>query len=205
LFAGGSVQDAKGLKEFIEAMGLVKKHEPHTVCLMPSFVLPLSPKERVWTLKRRFGWLLGIYKKQDRLYKLIEKGGLKGHIVRSDFTYEIERWIAACDVVCAPHILPHFSRTVIEAGAMKKPVVAFIIGGISEVVAHQGNGLLVANSDVAGLAAAIEELFVNEGLCMRLGINGWQQAQQLFAAEISATQVATVYEELLSGFITKNE
>jgi glycosyltransferase involved in cell wall biosynthesis len=165
---------------------------------MPSFIQPLSPYNRVWTLKRRVGWLLGIYKKQDRMYKLIEQGGLLECIVKSEFTNKIEYWIAASDVVCAPHILPHFSRTVIEAGAMKKPVVAFQIGGINEVVTHLGNGLLVEIGDVAGLAAAIEELFSNQNLCKRLGENGWHQAQRLFAAENIAKQISAVYEEMLS-------
>jgi glycosyltransferase involved in cell wall biosynthesis len=198
LFGGGSVPNAKGLKEFITAMGRVRKQEPCTVCLMPSFIQPLSPYNRVWTLKRRVGWLLGIYKKQDRMYKLIEQGGLLECIVKSEFTNKIEYWIAASDVVCAPHILPHFSRTVIEAGAMKKPVVAFQIGGINEVVTHLGNGLLVEIGDVAGLAAAIEELFSNQNLCKRLGENGWHQAQRLFAAENIAKQISAVYEEMLS-------
>jgi len=199
LFAGGSVPDAKGLREYLEAMGRVKQHEPRTVCMMPSFVPPLSPHDRAWTFKRRIGWLLGIYRKQDRQFKLIEQSGLSDSIVHSEFTYEIERWIAASDVVCAPHILPHFSRTVIEAGAMKKPVVAFRVGGIEEVVSHRGNGLLAEVGDVAGLTAAIQELFASEDECRRLGECGWQQARRLFTAEMSAAQVAGVYEELLSG------
>lgn len=198
LFAGGSVPDAKGLREYLEAMGRVKKHEPRTVCLMPSFVPPLSPHDRVWTFKRRIGWILGIYRKQDRLFRQMEKNRLLDSIVQSDFTYEIERWIAASDVVCAPHMLPHFSRTVIEAGAMKKPVVAFRVGGIEEVVAHRGNGLVAEVGDVAGLAEAIQELFANEDECGRLGESGWQQARRLFTAEMSTSQIAAVYEELLS-------
>lgn len=196
LFAGGSVPEAKGLREYLEAMGRVKKREPRAVCLMPSFSLPPSPHDRTWTIKRRIGWLMGIYRKQDRQFKQIEKSGLSDSIVHSEFTYEIERWIAASDVVCAPHVLPHFSRTVIEAGAMKKPVVAFRVGGIEEVVTNRGNGLLIQVGDVTGLAEAIEELFSNENECRTMGENGWQQALRLFDAGRSAAQVARLYEEL---------
>jgi len=199
LFAGGSVQDVKGVREYLDAMGRVKASEPQAVCLMPSFVPPLPPAERVWTLRRRIGWLLGIYRSNDRLARSIERGDLCGSMICSPFTHEIEHWIAASDVVCAPHILPHFSRTVVEAWAMKKPVVAFRVGGIEEVVSHGENGLLVEVGDVAGLAEAIQELFANEERCRRLGDNGFLQARDLFAAEMSAAQVEGVYEELFSG------
>jgi len=61
LFAGGSVWDAKGLSEFLEAMHLVRKKFPNLVCLMPGFPLPSDPTEGVWTYKRRIAWLLGMF------------------------------------------------------------------------------------------------------------------------------------------------
>jgi glycosyltransferase involved in cell wall biosynthesis len=197
LFAGGSVPDAKGLREYLEAMGRVIERDSRAVCLMPSFVPPLSPANRVWNYRRRVGWLMGIYRKNDSLARCIERGALGSSIVCSSFTFDIEQWIAASDVICAPHILPHFSRTVVEAGAMKKPVIAFRVGGIEEVVDHWSNGLLVEIGDVAGLAGAILQLFANEEECRRMGENGWQQARNLFDAESSAAQVADVYKELL--------
>lgn len=199
LFAGGSTPDIKGRYEFLKAMIKVKELNPRTVCLMPSFNFPIPPQKRQWTLKRRIGWLLGIYRKNDHRFRLIEEGGLRERIIASDFTYEIERWIAASDVVCVPHIKPHFSRTIIEAGAMKKPVVASRIGGIEEIVMHRKTGLLVEVGDIAGLAQAIQELFTNESLCRQLGENGWQQAKRVFSAEIIAAQVVAVYEELFSN------
>ncbi|MEI6056627.1 MAG: glycosyltransferase family 4 protein [Lentisphaerota bacterium] len=203
LFAGGSVSEAKGLYEFLEATAIVNSKNDNLTCLMPSFKFATSPQERRWTLKRRIGWILGIYRKSDRLFRLIENNGLKEKIISSEFTNEIERWIAASDIVCAPHILPHFSRTVIEAGAMKKPVVAFRIGGIEEVVINGKTGLLVEVGDVSGLARAIQELFCKEDKGRRMGESGWQQAKQFFSADISSAQVAAVYEELL--YSTKKE
>jgi len=106
--------------------------------------------------------------------------------------------MAASDVICVPHILPHFSRTVIEAGAMKKPVVASQIGGIEEVVKHGINGLLIKIGDANSLADATLELLNNEDECRRMGENGWKQAKRLFAADHSAAQVANIYEMVLA-------
>lgn len=197
LFAGGSVTEVKGLYQYLAAMGIVRKKEQRLVCLMPSFTLPPNPLDRVWTLKRRIGWLLGIYRKSDRLYRLTKRNNLTECIVTGPFTYHIERWIAACDVVCVPHIKPHFSRTVIEAGAMKKPVVAFSIGGIEEVVDDGKNGLLVPLKDTEKMAAAVLKLFGDGDLCLKLGNSGYQQAVDFFDAKKSADALEHIYEDIV--------
>jgi glycosyltransferase involved in cell wall biosynthesis len=197
LFAGGTVPVVKGLHEFLQAMALVCKREPDTACLMPSFTIPGLPSERVWNARRRAAWLLGRYRHSDRLASLTAKNGLRPRIVGGCFSYEIEKWIAASDVVCVPHIRPHFSRTVMEAGAMAKPVVGFRIAGVEEVVRHQQTGLLVDVGDIRGLSDATLRLFNDAGLRDRLGHGGLLQARKLFDAGKSAARVEEVYNDLL--------
>ncbi|MCE5324027.1 glycosyltransferase family 4 protein [bacterium] len=197
LFAGGTVPLVKGLHEFLQAMSLVCKHEPDIACLMPSFKVPQLPAERVWNVRRRTAWLLGRYRYSDKLAAMTAKNGLRSRIIGGEFSYEIEKWIAASDVVCVPHIQPHFSRTVMEAGAMAKPVVGFRIAGVEEVVRHEETGLLVDVGDACGLADAVQRLLSDAGLRDRLGQGGLQQAKRLFDATTSAARVGGVYDELL--------
>lgn len=197
LFAGGSVWNAKGLSEFLKAMHMVREKLPGLICLMPGFPMPADPAQRIWTLKRRIAWMLGLFRKGDRLFRLFKGNGLDAKIIRSDFVYDIENWLAACDVVCVPHMQPHFSRTVMEAGAMKKPVSGFSIGGVSEVVQNNVTGLLVRRADVSALADATTRLLEDTGLAGRLGEAGYRQAAAKFSAEHSARQVEKNYEELI--------
>lgn len=193
LFAGGSVWDAKGLSEFLEAMLLLRKKMPGLICLMPGFPMPMDPALRVWTLKRRIAWTLGVYRKGDRIFRLFKAG----KIIRNDFVYDIENWIAACDVVCVPHMQPHFSRTVMEAGAMKKPVTGFAIGGVTEVVQEGETGLLVRRGDVLALAAVTARLLEDAKLAGQLGEGGYRQATAKFSAEHSARQIEAIYKGLI--------
>ena len=197
LFAGGSVPSVKGRREFLKAMDIVKRTVPGLVCLMPSFRMPLSPAQRQWTFRRRVAWLLGMYQESDELYRLATRNGLDKCIVGSDFVYNIEQWIAAADVVCVPHIQPHFSRTVMEAGAMKRPVVAFRIGGVEEVVQHGITGLLVPCGGVDGLAEAVVRLMKDAPLASRLSEGGYAQAVLQFHATGHAAKVAAVYDDLV--------
>ena len=59
-------------------------------------------------------------------------------------------------------------RVLIEAQAMKKPVVAYSSGGISEALLHGETGFLVKTGDVDALAERISFLLENrtERLCM---------------------------------------
>ena len=197
LFAGGSVWEAKGLPEFLEAMLLVKRQFPDLICLMPGFTPPFDPSQRVWTSKRRVAWMLGLFRKNDRLYRLYKSEQLDAAIVCRDFVYDVENWIAASDVVCVPHMEPHFSRTVMEAGAMKKPVAAFAVGGVTEVVEDGVTGLLAARGDVTGLANSVSRLLADAELAARLGEGGYRQAVEKFDAGRSARQVEAVYRELI--------
>jgi glycosyltransferase involved in cell wall biosynthesis len=121
---------------------------------------------------------------------------LDAAIVRRDFVYDIERWIAACDVVCVPHVQPHFSRTIMEAGAMKKPVAAFKVGGVEEVVQHEVTGLMCRCGDVKGLAEAVARLLQDRALAKRLGEGGYAQAIREFDARGHACKVAAIYTGL---------
>jgi len=198
LYAGGYDAEIKGLHPFLLAMSKLVKKETHLACLMPSFHFPPDPLKRQWTIKRRIGKVLGIYRKSDSLFSMTRRNDLFQHVIAVPFTRKMEQWIAAADVVCVPHIKPHFSRTVMEAGAMKKPVVASRIGGVEEVVKDGETGLLVPSGDVQGLAVATEHLLNNPTLRKRLGENGFAQALELFDANKHIQSVERIYETFVT-------
>lgn len=197
LFAGGAVQKAKGLYEFLEAMNLVKDKFSNFVCMMPSFQEPADPSQMKWTFKRRIARLLGMFRTSTSLFRLFNERGLNKKTIRSDFVYDIENWLAACDIVCVPHMQPHFSRTVIEAGAMKRPVIGFDVGGVREVIQNGKTGIIVPRGDVIALANAVNALLEDTNLSKKLGEGGYQQAIEKFDALHSAKQVEDIYKKLI--------
>jgi len=199
LYAGGTkgLSSVKGLFQFLEAMAEVKDGIPGLLCLMPSFVFPLSPESRPKNLRKFIARNLGVYRQQDMLYALTRRRDLYRSVLALPFTYDMQNLMAAADVVCVPHMRPHFSRTVMEAGAMKKPVVAFRIGGVEEVVVDGVTGLMVTAGDSLGLACAIKKTLADEKLAQDLGLGGYLQALKLFDAKHSALAISLIYEDLL--------
>lgn len=178
LFAGGSVAAIKGRDEFLRAMAIVQRFERRLVCLMPSFD-PCAESHAGSTLSSRAASALGYRRwRQRRLNRLVS--GIEGRVVATGFRYDIERFLAAADVACVLHTRPHCSLTVNQAGAMKRPVVAFRIGGVEELVQHEQTGLLVDVGDVRGLADATVRLLSGPALCRRLGEGAYEQARRLF-------------------------
>lgn len=75
-----------------------------------------------------------------------------------------------------------FGRTVIEAWAHRKPVVAFATGGPAKLIRNEVDGLLVPEGDVDALAAALWRLSSDAVLARRLGAAGFARVCEAFEA-----------------------
>ncbi|MDQ2079892.1 glycosyltransferase [Xanthobacteraceae bacterium Astr-EGSB] len=76
-----------------------------------------------------------------------------------------------------------FGRTVIEAWAHGRAVVAFAAGGPAKLINHMVDGILVPEGDEQALAEALALVRRDADLRRRLGRNGYAKVQAEFAAE----------------------
>jgi len=107
--------------------------------------------------------------------------------------------LAAADVVVNASVEPEgFGRTVIEAQAMRRPVVASDHGGAAETVEHGVTGWRVAPGDPVALAAAIDRVLALPA-AERDAVGAAARQSVLARYTTSAMQRATleVYNELL--------
>ena len=86
-------------------------------------------------------------------------------------------------------------NVLVEAMAMRIPVVSTPVSGISELVDHGGNGVLAPEKDSEALAGAMEMLLDDPGLRERLGANGRQKVMAGFSLDRSTARV----RRLLAG------
>src|SRR5258706_2229623 len=80
-------------------------------------------------------------------------------------------------------------NVLVEAMAMRIPVVSTSVSGISELVDHMQNGLLAPEKDSEALAAAIKTLLEDPGLRERFGANGRQKVMAGFSLDRSTAKV----------------
>lgn len=108
------------------------------------------------------------------------------------------------------HLYLHPSRTtaagdregvpnaMLEAMASGLPVLATHHGGIPEAVTDGVSGLLVAENDASGLAAAALRVFEEQGLGQRLGLAGHEAVAQTYARNAQAKRLAAFYKDLMA-------
>jgi glycogen(starch) synthase len=105
----------------------------------------------------------------------------------------LERY-AACDIFIAPSQYESFGLVFIEAMCFGKPVVAFDVGGASEIVSDGETGLLAPPGDRAALAACVLGLAEDPALRERLGRRAREVYEQRYTTELMIDRLEAFYE-----------
>jgi glycosyltransferase involved in cell wall biosynthesis len=133
-----------------------------------------------------FIYVGGFNKPLDRklLLHKINKSGHNKAFRLTGWTTDVASAMAAMDVVVSPNLNAEgFGKTIIEAGAMQKPIVASNISPADELVVNKETGLLVEASNVGELVNAIEYLIDNPAERERIGENARRWVNTNFPKE----------------------
>jgi glycosyltransferase involved in cell wall biosynthesis len=103
--------------------------------------------------------------------------------------------MAACDVVVLPSHREGFGMVAIEASALGTPVVGTRIVGLCDAIVDGVTGLAVPPEAPQAIKWALEQLYGDLSLRMRLGAAGKKRAE----AEFSRSEILPAYRDLLVG------
>lgn len=149
--------------------------------------------------------LIGEGEQQGRLNSLVQRLDLASrvHLLGQLPRSVLQGLLASCDCVCLPSIerTEAFGLVLLEAMHHGKPVISSDVpgSGMGWVVADRTTGLLVTPGDVAAWGAALREMAANSELRQRLGAEGKKRLEEQFTIVPIATQVATLYQEILGN------
>lgn len=122
---------------------------------------------------------------------------LKNRLKYLGFRPDVERVMAAADViVCASHF-ESYGMVNIEAMASGKPVVSTNQGGPAETVVHGETGFLIPPADAEALAKAVIELLRDSEMRQRMGAAGRKRVEQMFSVQAMVAQYIQRVEILL--------
>ena len=110
----------------------------------------------------------------------------------------------SCDVVVSLSRHEGFGYTALEAMACGRPVVAFDVTGLRDVVQHDVTGELCRVEDLEAVAAACEGLIRNSDLATKMGMAGRARAVEKFASEKAAAGYLDVYRRVTDSYAAKN-
>lgn len=122
------------------------------------------------------------------------------HVAFVPPTPEVAIAYSAMDICVMSSIAPEaFGRTVIEAMACRRAVVASALGGVLDIIEDERNGLLFPAGDAAALAARLRRLVLDAALRSRLAEAGHQTVVEKFTLERYTAATLALYQELLAG------
>ncbi len=112
---------------------------------------------------------------------------------------EIPTYLAAADIVVVPSIVEASSISVLEAMAMKLPIVASDIPGIREITNFGENCVLVPSKDPKSIAEGILRLLNSKEESEKLANSGYQEVLQNYTWEKKAKEIEQIYYNALDG------
>jgi glycosyltransferase involved in cell wall biosynthesis len=121
-----------------------------------------------------------------------------GSAVRfTGFRADIPSVMSELDLVVSASHYESFGRTLVEAMAAARPVVATAVGGVPEIIDDGVTGLLVPPHDPSALASGVARLLSDPALRARMGRAGREHASRHFGVDVCAERVLSVYSEVV--------
>ncbi|MBI3330977.1 MAG: glycosyltransferase [Candidatus Omnitrophica bacterium] len=136
---------------------------------------------------------------RQALERLIDGLNLQEHVEWLGVQQDMAACIASVDLVLAPSTYPEsFGRSVIEAQAVGRPVIASRAGALGELIEDGANGLLVPPRDPEALALAIERMLNDPALRARCVEAGRRRVESDWPVERMVERTLAVYDECLT-------
>lgn len=132
-----------------------------------------------------------------KLEDLARKLDVGNNIVFTGNQKDIITILSLIDIFVLPSLWEGLPITILEAMAMKKPVVVTNVSGNPEVVVDNITGILVPPKEPVLLAEAIVRLLRDKDLRFKLGEAGYQRGKDKFSAEQMIANTTMIYDELL--------
>jgi glycosyltransferase involved in cell wall biosynthesis len=127
---------------------------------------------------------------------LARRSGVEDIIIFTGFRTDIPEIMAAMDLFVFPSHAEAFGMVLIEAMAMRKPIVSTNCDGVLDIVVDGVTGLYIAPGKEEQLAGAIGRLLDDPSLRQEMGNAGRQRAVQLFDRQTHLAQIEQIYDEL---------
>jgi glycosyltransferase involved in cell wall biosynthesis len=133
----------------------------------------------------------------EEIRRLAAAPELSGRLVFTGFQTDVARLMAACDVVCHTSRVPEpFGLVLIEAMALRRPVIATEGGGPSEIIASESQGVLVPPDDPRALAQAAIGLIDDPERRRLIGADAYERVRAQFSIDVMASTLIRCLDEM---------
>jgi N-acetyl-alpha-D-glucosaminyl L-malate synthase BshA len=127
---------------------------------------------------------------------LLDELSIRQNVIVRTAAEPVENYLQAADAGLYTSEIESFGLSILETMFFAKPIVAFRVGGIPEVVGNTGS--LHKFGDVDAMAKTIDELIESPGQAYEIGEAGGKRAFAEFTAQKAIPRYEAVYRRALS-------
>src|SRR5262249_31773699 len=133
----------------------------------------------------------------DPYEPLVDELRLRNIVIVRQNTAVVDEYVEAADAGLYTSEYESFGLSILETMFYGKPVIAFRVGGIPEVVGDTGP--LYPFGDVTAIAAGLDELLESPDLARELGERSRNRALENFSADRILPQYEALYRRVVAG------
>jgi glycosyltransferase involved in cell wall biosynthesis len=171
-----NIMPLKGHREFLEVVDLVRRRVPEVVF---DFV--------------------GRDDMRGEIQSEAAGAGLDPWVMFHGFQSDLAPFLSGASVFALPSRVTEGAPTsILEAMAYGVPVVAYDVGGVSQMVDHCDDGFVIEIDDRKSMAESIEFLLRNPDVASRMGEHGRYKVEHEFSVGTCADRHAAVWRQLLA-------
>ena len=127
---------------------------------------------------------------------LLDELRLREHVIVRQHTAVVDEYLAAADAGLYTSEYESFGLSILETVLYGKPVVAFSVGGIPEVIGDSSP--LYPFGDVTAAAAALDALIESPNLARELGEKSCKRALERFSADRIVPRYEALYRRVVA-------
>ena len=177
----GNIRRWKGQEIVVRAMGRVAARHPGAVCV---FVGEATEQDRPY---------------EQELHGLVETLGIRDNVRFAGYQEHVADYVQAAVLSIHASVLPEpFGRVLLEAMALRKPVVGSSGGAVPEIVLDGETGRTFREGDADDLAACLIDLLDRPGEAAALGDAGYERVTRVFSIRENIARTAAIYDRILA-------
>jgi len=178
----GNLKEWKGQETVVRAVSLVKAKYPTIVCLL---VGDTAEDDRYY---------------EERIRRVVTDNAMERNIVFTGYQENVADFTNVMDIVIHASELPEpFGRVLLEAMAMKKPLIGARAGAVTEIIDEGVTGSTFTPGNWSELASRITELLEDGSRAQRLGECGFRRLVEHFNISRNIETTTNVYKEVLQN------
>ncbi|MDF2653090.1 MAG: hypothetical protein K0Q73_8895 [Paenibacillus sp.] len=172
IISTGRLEDIKGLDTLLDALAKLKRDRNDWVY-----------------------WMVGSGAMEKKLKKQTDKLGLEHYVKFLGHRDDVPSLLKQADLFVLPSIHENYPYSLVEAQVAGKVIIASGVGGITEMVQHNFNGLLVPAGDSNKLYQQIKKTLNDSGLQNRLGEQAKIWGKKHLSLPVMMKQILSVYNQ----------